>query len=78
MNEYLIPPHGQETHRVIQHLEGKDPPRQEAISEYGDILCESCDACIAMEGTILKIGHRCWRCWTPVVAFEPILPRSNE
>lgn len=73
METYLVPPYGEETHYVIQHVAGRTEPRQRCVSVWGDIACESCDAILANEGKVLRIGDKCWCCGTPVIAFDPIL-----
>jgi hypothetical protein len=45
---------------------------REASVEHGEALCDSCDAVIAREGETVNIGHRCWRCSTEVIGFEPV------
>lgn len=72
ITEYTILDRDEATHRVMQHLEGKNDPRREAIVEWGEVLCESCDASMAKEGQTITIGFKCWRCATPVVGFDPI------
>lgn len=77
IEEYKVPPHGEETHRVVQYLEGRNHPIQEAISVYGDIMCESCDFVLANEGETVKIGHKCKRCQTSVIGFVPLTWRDH-
>jgi hypothetical protein len=71
MNTYTIPETGKSTHRVMQDLGSKGI--REAISEYDELLCESCDSVLARAGETINIGYSCKRCGTQVVAFEPII-----
>lgn len=65
--------HEQETHRVMIESCGRRLP---CISEWGDVLCESCDAVLASEGTPMRLGDKCWRCAAVIVAFEPVRQES--
>lgn len=69
---YVVPPYEEETHYVIQHVAGRTEPRQRCASVWGEIACESCDYILAGEGKVLRVGDKCRRCNTPVIAFEPI------
>lgn len=76
MISYTVPPHDEATFYVIQEIRGKG--RREAIHQYGDILCESCDYVLANEGETITIGHTCRRCNTPVVDFLPVKDEKGD
>ncbi len=77
ISEYKVPPYEEDTHRVVQWLVGKRHPMQVAVSVWGDIACDSCDAILATEGATIKIGDRCRQCASPVIGFLP-LPWREE
>lgn len=70
--EYKVVDDDKKTHRIIQWVNGKRHPMHEAIIQWGESLCESCDRLLANENQVIKIGHQCQSCKTPVIGFMPM------